>query len=235
MDLNCRSACSAVLSRSMGRLAEFHQRLSPSVHIWTWCQRRKNFSQAALDFVVLNAQRLRYLEVISLKNNFGIPNALSRLRRGRIQLIRRNGMLRYKNAAPKTIKLTLGSLLIAGLLVVGSTPGLCATKSETIEASAMGTSTQMGSQFSITLNIYDYSTQADKQILVEAFQKGKDQGLVNALSKMKAAGHIEVTGTLGYDCSYIQVIPTPTGRKIRFVTNRLLRFGEVYWDTRSTT
>ncbi len=143
-------------------------------------------------------------------------------------------MLRYKNVAPKTIKLTLGSLLIAGLLVVGSTPGLCATKSETIEASAMGTSTQMGSQFSITLNIYDYSTQADKQILVEAFQKGKDQGLVNALSKMKAAGHIEVTGTLGYDCSYIQVIPTPTGRKIRFVTNRLLRFGEVYWDTRST-
>jgi hypothetical protein len=144
-------------------------------------------------------------------------------------------MLRYKNVAPTTIKLTLGSLLIAGLLVVGSTPGLCATKSETIEASAMGTSTQMGSQFSITLNIYDYSTQADKQILVEAFQKGKDQGLVNALSKMKAAGHIEVTGTLGYDCSYIQVIPTPTGRKIRFVTNRLLRFGEVYWDTRSTT
>jgi hypothetical protein len=51
---------------------------------------------------------------------------------------------------------------------------------------------------------------------------------------MKAAGHIEVTGTLGYDCSYIQMIPTPTGRKIRFVTNRLLRFGEVYWDTRST-
>src|SRR6202163_1408429 len=91
-----------------------------------------------------------------------------------------------------------------------------------------------GSQFSITLNIYDYSTQADKQILVQAFQQGKDQGLVNALSKMKAAGHIEVTGTLGYDCSYIQMIPTPTGRKIRFVTNRLLRFGEVYRDSRST-
>ena len=91
-----------------------------------------------------------------------------------------------------------------------------------------------GSHFSITLNIYDDSTQADKQILVQAFQQGKDQGLVNALSKMKAAGHIEVTGTLGYDCSYIQMIPTPTGRKIRFVTNRPLRFGEVYWDTRST-
>jgi hypothetical protein len=143
-------------------------------------------------------------------------------------------MLQTKNAAPRGRKHALASLLITGLLIAGSTLGVCANKAETIDATAMGTSTQMGSQFSITLNIYDYSTQADKQILVDAFQQGKDQGLVNALSKMKAAGHIEVTGTLGYDCSYIQMIPTPTGRKIRFVTNRLLRFGEVYWDTRST-
>lgn len=143
-------------------------------------------------------------------------------------------MLQTKNATPKSHKLAFAGLLIAGLLIVGSIRGFSANKSETIDASAMGTSTQMGSQFGITLNIYDYSTQADKQILIEAFQKGEDQGLVNALSKMKAAGHIEVTGTLGYDCSYIQMIPTPTGRKIRFVTNRLLRFGEVYWDTRSS-
>jgi hypothetical protein len=143
-------------------------------------------------------------------------------------------MLHTKNAVPKSRKLALGILVITGLLIAASTPGFSANKSETIGATATGTSTQMGSEFSITLNIYDYSTQADKQTLIDAFQQGKDQGLVNALSKMKAAGHIEVTGTLGYDCSYIQMIPTPTGRKIRFVTNRLLRFGEVYWDTRST-
>src|SRR5712692_7507145 len=142
-------------------------------------------------------------------------------------------MLQNKNAVQRTLKLTLGSLLITGLLIAGSTPGFSANKSETIDATAMGTSTQMGSQFGITLNIYDFSTPADKQILVQAFQKGQNQGLVNALSKMKAAGHIEVTGTLGYDCSYIRMIPTPTGRKIQFVTNRLLRFGEVYWDTLS--
>jgi hypothetical protein len=146
----------------------------------------------------------------------------------------RKEMLQTTNAVPRRHKLAFASLVIAGLLLAGSTPGFSANKAETIDATAMGTSTQMGSKFSITLNIYDYSTQADKQILVQAFQQGKDQGLVNALSKMKAAGHIEVTGTLGYDCSYIQMIPTPTGRKIRFVTNRLLRFGEVYWDTRST-
>jgi len=142
-------------------------------------------------------------------------------------------MLQSKNAAPRSHKFALGSLLIISLLIAGSTPGFSANKSETIEASAMGTGTQLGAQFGITLNIYDYSTRADRQMLVQAFEKGKNQGLVNALSKMKAAGHIEVTGTLGYDCSYIRMIPTPTGRKIQFVTNRLLRFGEVYWDTRS--
>jgi hypothetical protein len=144
-------------------------------------------------------------------------------------------MLQTRNAVFKSPKLAFASWLIVGLLVVASTPGFSANKVETIDATAMGTSTQMGSEFSVTLNVYDYSTQSDKQILVDAFQKGNDQGLVNALSKMKAAGRIEVTGTLGYDCSYIQVIPTPTGRKIRFVTSRPLRFGEVYWDTRSAS
>jgi hypothetical protein len=138
-----------------------------------------------------------------------------------------------KNVSSSVHKITLGSLLIVGLLMA-SVPAFSAAKPETIQAIAMGTGTQMGKEFSITLNIYDYSNAADKQVLVQAFQKGQNQGLVNALSKMKAAGHIEVTGTLGFDCSYIHVIPTPTGRKIRFVTNRLLRFGEVYWDTRSS-
>jgi hypothetical protein len=142
-------------------------------------------------------------------------------------------MLQSKNAASRSHKFALSSLLIASLLIAGSTPGFSANKSETIEASAMGTGTQLGAQFGITLNIYDYSTRADRQMLAQAFEKGKNQGLVNALGKMKAAGHVEVTGTLGYDCSYIRMIPTPTGRKIQFVTNRLLRFGEVYWDTRS--
>jgi hypothetical protein len=127
------------------------------------------------------------------------------------------------------------SLLTAGVLLSTGFPGRSAdrVKTETIDASAMGTGTQLGQVIGITLNIYDYSTPADKQVLVQAFDKGKDQGLVNALGKMKAVGHIEITGTLGYDCSYIRMIPTPTGRKIRFITNRQIRFAEAFWDTNS--
>jgi hypothetical protein len=145
-------------------------------------------------------------------------------------------MLQIKNAIPRNHKLVVRNLLLICLLSAGSPPAFSQDKSkpETIEATAMGTDTQFGKEFSVTLTIYEYSPRADKQILNDAFQNGKDQGLYNALSKMKVVGRIAVTGTLGYDVSYLQMTPTPTGRKIRFVTNRLLRFGEVYWDTRST-
>ena len=143
-------------------------------------------------------------------------------------------MWQIKNVAPRMHKQVLGSLLLASLLFVGGTPGFSADNIETIQASAMGTSTQLGQVVGITVNIYEYSTMEDRQFLIEAFTKGQNQGLVNALTKMKAVGHISITGTLGYDLSYIRMIPTPTGRKIRFATNRVLRFGEVYYNTQST-
>src|ERR1700685_3131542 len=111
------------------------------------------------------------------------------------------------------------SLLIAGTLMSGAPRGFSQgrEKAETIEASSMGTGTQMGQMFGITVILYEFSTPEDRPILMQAFEKGKNQGLVNALTKMKAVGHIAITGTLGYDLSYVRMMPTPTGRKIRFV------------------
>jgi hypothetical protein len=146
-------------------------------------------------------------------------------------------MLQFKNSFPRSYDLAICSLMLICLFSLGTAPTFSQDRSkpETIEATARGTDTQLGKEFNITLTIYEYSSQADKQILTEAFQSGKDQGLYNALSKMKAVGHIAVTGTIGYDVSYIEVTRTPTGRKIRFATNRLLRFGEVYRDSLSTS
>jgi hypothetical protein len=124
-------------------------------------------------------------------------------------------------------------LIITSTLMLLGVAGFARDKNETIDATAWGTGTQLGKNIGITLNIYQFSTPEDKAVLVEAFQKGSNHGLVNALEKMKAVGHIAITGTLGYDCSYIAMFPTPTGRKIRFVTNRPVRFGEAYYDTNS--
>jgi hypothetical protein len=124
-------------------------------------------------------------------------------------------------------------LFVIGVLMAMAVPGFSHDKNETIGATAWGTSTQLGENVNVTLIIYQYSTPADHEILVEAFQQGSNQGLVNALQKMKAVGHVSITGTLGYDVSYIEMVPTPTGRKILFVTNRRIEFGEAYFDTRS--
>jgi hypothetical protein len=128
---------------------------------------------------------------------------------------------------------TKAVLLLSSLLVLSSIPGMARDKNETIDATAWGTSTQLGKNVGITIIISQYSTPADEDLLVEAFQKGQNQGLVNALEKMKAVGHISITGTLGYDLSFIKLIQTPTGRTIRFATNRPIHFGEAYWDTQS--
>jgi hypothetical protein len=133
-------------------------------------------------------------------------------------------------------KSVYGSLLVSVLAISAATIAVSADdrKTETIDATAMGTSTQLGKNVSVKVTIHEYSTDEDRQILVDAFKKGQNRGLVNALTKMKAVGHIAITGTIGYDLSFIRLIPTPTGRKIRFVTNRLLRFGEVYANSQTT-
>jgi len=128
----------------------------------------------------------------------------------------------------------LSSLTIAvALLAMGCLPGFARDKNETIDATAYGTSTQLGRNVGVTVIIYEFSTPEDRQVLVDAFQKGQNQGLVNALQKMKAVGRIQIPGTLGYDLSFIRLVQTPTGRTIRFITNRKISFGEAFTDSQS--
>ncbi len=137
-------------------------------------------------------------------------------------------------------KLTMGGLKYAvlgaiavGIVVTAGTTASARDKYETIDAQAFGTGTQLGQNIGVTLNIYEFSTPADRTMLVQAYDKGQNQGLVTALAKMRAVGHVEITGTLGNDCSYIAMTPTPTGRRIVFVTNRQIRFGEAWTDSQT--
>ena len=144
--------------------------------------------------------------------------------------------MRYTNDSHSTIcKSHYRNLLLVTLLLAAVTSAFSQGngKSATIDATAMGTSTQLGKVVNVKVIINRFSTEEERQTLIAAFKKGQNPGLVDALSKMEPAGRIAITGTVGYDLSYIRLIPTPTGRKIRFVTNRLIRFGEAYNNTRS--
>lgn len=121
------------------------------------------------------------------------------------------------------------ALFTLGLLL----PVFAAAQVETIDATARGTSTQMGAVRNIKIVISEFSTPEDKQTLVDAFKKGQSQGLYDALSKMKPVGQIQMPGTVGYGLAYISSETTPTGRTIRFITNRKIAFGEAMRNTQS--
>jgi hypothetical protein len=106
-------------------------------------------------------------------------------------------------------------------------------KPEDVQAVAFGTSTQLGRTFNLNIIIQSYSTPQDQQVLLEAFNKGGNEGLVEALEKMPARGRISAPGLLGYEIKYARVWPTPNGRKIRLITNRTLAIGEVMRNSRS--
>lgn len=128
----------------------------------------------------------------------------------------------------------LGSGIFAVILAsAGPLTAFAKDKCEAIDANAMGTSTQMGRVVSVKVRICAFSTPEDRQVLVSAFLEGQSEGLTKALEKMKSAGRISLPGTLGYDIAFARVIPTPTGRKIRFVTNRKISFGEAYTSSQS--
>ena len=108
-------------------------------------------------------------------------------------------------------------------------------KSIFIQATAMGQSQQLGRMFSVNIHINELSTPEDQKALLEAFGSKGNEGLVNALSKMTAKGRIAITGTLGYDVNYIRSFKQPDGTtKIRLVTDRPIRFGEAWSDSRSS-
>lgn len=133
-------------------------------------------------------------------------------------------------------RLTRAVVAILGLVMLASSSALAQDKPqrETFQAVAMGQAQQLGRVINVNIIIEEYSTPEDQQILLQAFNDAGMKGLSNALSKMKSKGRLAITGTLGYEVNYIRSFPTETGRKIRIVTNRPIRFGEAWTDSRSS-
>ena len=105
----------------------------------------------------------------------------------------------------------------------------------TIQANAMGTSTELGKTYNVNITIEQFSTPDDRKALIDAFKRSGQDGLVSVLEDMKPKGRIRfASGGVGNDIKYIIELPSEKGhRRLRLVTDRTLAFGELYQGTRS--
>ena len=104
----------------------------------------------------------------------------------------------------------------------------------TIQATAMGTSTQMGKVANVNILIEQFSTPDDRKALIDAFERSGQDGLVDVLEDMKPKGRVRfASGGVGNDIKYIIELPAESGRRFRLVTDRNIAFGELHGGTRS--
>lgn len=130
--------------------------------------------------------------------------------------------------------LGIGPIGAIFVLLIGVGTMLEAQGGMTIQATAMGTSTQMGKIYNINIHIEQFSSPDDRQVLIDAFTRSGQAGLVDALQDMKSKGRIRFSsGGVGNDVKYIMELPSDNGRRFRLVTDRNLAFGELYHGTRS--
>jgi hypothetical protein len=121
-------------------------------------------------------------------------------------------------------------LLLAGIGTIVKAQGRM-----TIQATAKGTSTQMGKLVNVNIYIEQFSTVEDRNSLIEAFKKSGQDGMVKVLEDMKPKGRIRfASGGVGNDIKYIFELPSDKGRRLRLVTDRTLAFAELYQGTRSS-
>jgi hypothetical protein len=127
------------------------------------------------------------------------------------------------------------SAVIASLFLVLAAIGTIVQAQEriTIQANAMGTSTQMGRLIPVKIIIEQLSTAEDQKALADGFKRSGHQGMLDALTRMSPKGRIALEGTVGNDVKYIRELPSENGRRFRLVTDRNLAFGELRNSTRS--
>ena len=124
----------------------------------------------------------------------------------------------------------IGSLL---LLVAGFATVAYGQERMTIQATAKGTSTQLGQIIDVNIYIEAYSTTDDRKALMDAFKSRGQDGLVDALQDMKSKGRVRFSsGGVGNDVKYIIELPSKKGRRLRLITDRWLSFRELYNSNR---
>ena len=136
-------------------------------------------------------------------------------------------MLRRRNFVPF---LTTGLLLAAAAIALARVPK--PIESFTAFAASLGT----GKTAVVEIDVFRWSTDAERERLLTTLQEFGPDKLVDALMKIRPpVGSLRTPGSLSYDLYYARNIPAPDGgRRVILATNRPVSFRELVNNTRST-
>jgi hypothetical protein len=94
---------------------------------------------------------------------------------------------------------------------------------------AAGTATSQ-----VDIHVQRYSTDKERDQLMDAFNNGGQDRLLDALQKLPVVGYIRTPTSLRYDLHFARQVPNPEGgRKVILLTDRHLAMWEVANNTRS--
>jgi hypothetical protein len=92
-----------------------------------------------------------------------------------------------------------------------------------------------GKSFGFTVYITDWTTDQQTTDFINTLKQNGSDGLVKAFGNTKDVGRVSPTGFVGNSFRFARATPTPDGgRHIVMVTDRPMRFWEVYNSGRST-
>ena len=93
-----------------------------------------------------------------------------------------------------------------------------------------------GGTLNVTININNYSSDQEAQMLAKTLATGGQEALRKQLEKMKGIGRVSLVGRVGqFEMKLIRSRPLPEGgRMIIGVSDRPIRFLEAYYSGRST-
>jgi hypothetical protein len=133
-------------------------------------------------------------------------------------------------------RLTLGIVSLT-ILLVACGAALAQTVGEperfTAFAVNMG-SIGRGGANTVIIQVDRWSTEAERDTLITAFQEKGSDGLLRALQKNKRVGFMRLPNSLGYDLRFARQIPGEDGgRRIIIATDRRIGFQEARQSART--
>ena len=108
---------------------------------------------------------------------------------------------------------------------------------ETFTAFAVNMNSRTAGAATATVDIHvqRYSTDKERDQLMDAFKSGGQDRLLDVLQKLPVVGYIRTPTSLRYDLHFARQVPNPEGgRKVVLLTDRHLQMWEVVNSTRST-